>query len=237
MGRGVASIADVVEEVRDLIPGLPRPDPVEPQVRRFLFFEAVTSLLIRAARQEPLLVLIDNLNSADHPSLHLLEFLSQAVQSGRMLVLVTYRDLSLSASHPLIPTLGELARQPSYRQLRLAQLSAGEVADLVRAVTRADIHPQLAGALHERTEGNPLYVAEMAKLLRADDLRQYRDNPSGLLERLEIPDTVQLAIAQRLSRLPDSCREVLATAAAWAGQGSWRAGPNAWLKRRVKADS
>ena len=190
MGKRAMHIGEVVEEVRDLLPDLPHPDPVEPQVRRYLFFQAATGFIERASQRQPLLLIIDDLHWADTSSLHLLEFLTQSIHDGRVLLIATYRNVSMSSSHPLTPTLGELARNPSFVQMSLEPFSADDVAVYFAGATGGAIPPEIASRLHGRTEGNPLYVSEMTKLLALHELQ-----PTGLMD---VPETVQLAIGQRL---------------------------------------
>ena len=222
MGKRAIHIGDVVDEVRDMLPELPHSEPAEPQVRRFLFFEAITYFMKRASQLEPLFLIIDNLHCADTSSLHLLEFLAQNTYESPMLVLATYRNLSLSASHPIIPSLGELARNPSFEQLSLLPLSAEEVTDFIQTATSTDIPLEITHALYDRTEGNPLYIAEMAKLLGSYDLRSLGNEDVSFLDEIGIPETVQLAIGQRLSHLNESCRTVVTTAAVMGHEFSTR---------------
>ena len=124
-----------------------------------------------------------------------------------MLLIATYRNVSLGASHPLTPSLGELARNPSFEQISLPPFSADEVAVYVKATTGDAIPPETAHYLYGRTEGNPLYVSEITKLLASRGLQ-----PRELSD--SVPETVQLAIGQRMSHLAESCRHIVATGAA-----------------------
>ena len=125
----------------------------------------------RASQRRPLLIIVDDLHWADTSSLHLLEFLAQSTHSARVLLIATYRNVSMSSSHPLTPTLGELARNPSFVQMSLVPFSADEVVTYVTAATGGAIPPETALGLHGRTEGNPLYVSEMTKLLDLHELQ------------------------------------------------------------------
>src|SRR5438552_10774002 len=79
----------------------------DPRQARFRLFDSITSLLRNAAAARPLVVVLDDLQSADTPSLLLLEFLAGALDGCRLLVVGTHR-VGLSPAHPLEKTLVSL---------------------------------------------------------------------------------------------------------------------------------
>ena len=111
MGSGAAYIADVVSDVNDRLPDLkPPPQLDSPEQARFRLFDSITAFLKSAARRKPLVLVLDDLHWAGHPSLLLLEFMARELTNARMMVIGTYRDVELSRQHPLSQTLGELTR-------------------------------------------------------------------------------------------------------------------------------
>ena len=116
-----------------------------------------------AAAVADLLVILEDLQWADHASLFLLRELAAELPGSRLLVLATCRD---TAGDPWRDALGDLGRLPGLQVLRLAPLSEAAVAEILRAAgLPAD--PDLARFVHARSEGNPLYVATLARLLAA----------------------------------------------------------------------
>ena len=63
-----------------------------------------------AGRRQPLVLVLDDLQWADHPSLLLLEFVAKALGNARLMLIGTYRDVELSPQHPLSRSLGEMNR-------------------------------------------------------------------------------------------------------------------------------
>src|SRR5262249_43463261 len=122
MGAGAADIAQVVADVRQALPDLPFPPPLEPEQARFGFFDGVTAFLRRAAAAEPLVLVLDDLHWADRPSLLLLEFLAHELEGARLLVLGAYRDVELDRTHPLEATLAALRRERTYERILLRGL-------------------------------------------------------------------------------------------------------------------
>ena len=91
----------------------------DPEQARFRLFDSVTTFLHNAAASHPLVLILDNLQWADKPSLLLLEFLALELGRSRLLVVGTYRDVELSRQHPLSETLGELTRERPLQRLPL----------------------------------------------------------------------------------------------------------------------
>src|SRR5262249_4957556 len=77
LGPGAADIAQVVPEVRRLLPDLPEPPTLEPAQARFRFFDAVAAFFAQAGVAQPLVLILDDLHWADTSSLLLLEFLAR----------------------------------------------------------------------------------------------------------------------------------------------------------------
>ena len=76
LGAGAADIGQVVS-VGDRLPGLEAPPPLEPEQARFRLFDSITAFLKSAGRRQPLVLVLDDLHWADHPSLLLLEFVAK----------------------------------------------------------------------------------------------------------------------------------------------------------------
>ncbi|HEX6352654.1 ATP-binding protein [Actinophytocola sp.] len=194
-------------ELSELVPEL-RSAPAEPDSARFRLFDAVATYLFRAADTTPIVVLLDDLHAADTPSLLLLRFLAERLAGGRVLVVGTYRDIEVGPEHPLAGSLAALTRAPATRQITLGGLNRAEVAAYVQET--AGFRPADVGlaVLHGKTDGNPLFLGEVVRLLLAEG--RLGDPPEGW--RFALPQTIREAIARRLSHLSPGCRELLAVA-------------------------
>jgi predicted ATPase len=95
--------------------------------------------------------------------------------------------------------------------LRLGGLAPSEIASFVADSTGVTPSKRLVDAVHGESEGNPLFVGEVVRLLAAE---------GGLTEapgvdwRLQVPAGVHEASAERLRRLSKDCRRVLTIACA-----------------------
>lgn len=205
MGDAAPLIARIVPELAARFLALPdAPDEPDAERARFRLFDGVGAFLRNAASETPLLVVIDDVHWADHASLLLLRFLSRALRDSAVLVLGTYRDVEVDAGHPLALVLAEHGTE----RIALTGLAQSDVARLIAQTTGADVGDGLAGAVHDRTVGNPFFVKEIARLLDA----QGRLADTGAAVRWSLPEGVRDVIGRRLARVSESCVSVLSAA-------------------------
>jgi DNA-binding NarL/FixJ family response regulator len=181
---------------------------------RFRRFEAIASVWKHAAAQAPLLLVLDNLHWADASSLRLLEYLAPELARHRLLLLVTYRDMELSRQHPLSGTLGELASGPGFERLRLLGVERAHTARMMARAAGVPVSAALVDDVHRRTEGHPLFVAEMTRLLLQEGQLDTAPDARDARPRQRIPEGIKEVIGRRLNRLSESTNQVLTTAAA-----------------------
>jgi DNA-binding SARP family transcriptional activator/tetratricopeptide (TPR) repeat protein len=206
LGPGAADLAQLLPELRALFTDLPEPQGLESEGARFRLFEAVGALLGSATRANPLVIVLDDLHAADEPSLLLLQFVAREMAARRLLVVCALRDVAPTMRDPVATTLAELMREQQTTRIALAGLSDADVADYIELSTGIDAAPRLIEAVHAETEGNPLFVAEAVRLL--DDEGQIADPDA----HVRIPPGVRAVIDQRVSRLSEQCRSLLALA-------------------------
>ncbi len=143
---------------------VPRAAPgVAPDLQRTRLFEAVVSLLGFAAREAPLLLVLEDLHCADAPSLELIAYAARRLQELRVTLLLTRR------TQPAMPAVDVLEQSLRGRgllacELELEPLAGESVAALARAAA-----PPLGEAQVEhvvaRAEGNALLAVESARAL------------------------------------------------------------------------
>src|SRR5438132_22070 len=144
---------------------------------RARLFRAIGSLLIDLSQQLPVILVLDDLNWADGPWRALFRHLATTDYGGRFLLVGTYRETDVSRSHPLVGLLAALRRDPSVSRVHLEGLSPDEVDELA---VGAGVDGADAGALHERTGGNPFFVTEILQSIQ----HGHAGMPSGVRETL-----------------------------------------------------
>ena len=214
LGAGAAEIAEIVPEVKERLPDLRSPAPLgDPEQARFRFFDSIASFLKRASQTQPLLLVLDNLHWADPSSLRLLEFVAQELPGASVLLMGTYRDIDVSRGHPLFRTLGELTRQRLYQRVLLRGLSQDEVAQVIAGMGGITPPAELVAMVHQQTEGNPLFVGEVVRLLAQEGLLAAERLDALKSWDFRLPEGIREVIGRRLDRLSAGCNQVLTLAA------------------------
>ncbi len=172
---------------------------------QFAAFERIAQTVREAAREEPLVVGIDDLHWADGCSLRVLRLLAETAETERLLVLTTWRD-NPEPTGGLADVAETLARRHAVRR-ELTGLPSEDVAEVFATVARNRPNAEQAEALHERTDGNPFYVVEYARLAGE------RADLSHLLTEEQPPAGVHEVLTRRLGRLPEETVSTLRTAA------------------------
>src|SRR4051812_1238475 len=104
-GRGASDIARILPELAEVTGDLPPAPAPDAEGVRFRLFEAVGRFFANAARTRPLVVVIDDLQAADTPSLLLLRFLAPRLAAMPVVAVVTYRDTEVLSGGELATTL------------------------------------------------------------------------------------------------------------------------------------
>lgn len=206
-GPGMAELAQVVPEIQQLTGEVEPQVATDPETARFRLFEAVSRFLASFASERPVVVVLDDLQWADGASFKLLSFLAPRLRESRLLVLGTYRPAEIGSDHPLRDALAALSRHQVADRVSLEGLGVPEVAELIEATTGTPVPRSTIDAVQSRTEGNPFFVAELARLLASE-----HDLGGSQLERA-VPAGVRDVVRRRLARLPEETVAVLSLAA------------------------
>jgi tetratricopeptide (TPR) repeat protein len=217
LGTGAQDVARIVSEVRERLKIEPRPKG-DPEEERYRLLQGVTDFLGSAANVQPMMVVLEDLHSADRGTLEMLGHVARNLADKRLLLVGTYRDVEVDRTHPLSAALAELRRLPAFGRVLLRGLNADEVRRMLSSIAGQEVPWGLAEAVHRQTEGNPLFVQEVVRYLAEDKAitrgeggrwQVTRDTP---LE-MRIPDGLRDVIGKRLSGLSEGCGKVLSVAA------------------------
>jgi class 3 adenylate cyclase/predicted ATPase len=174
------------------------PLDLTPQRLRQKTLELLLVWLRATAREQPVLLVVEDLHWADPSTLELLDLLVPAAAATPILALLTAR-----LEFP--PRWTDLAHVNELAMTRLAQ---DETARMVAAVAGEKALPAaLVGQIAGRTDGVPLFVEELTRtVLESGQLRELDDRYelTGPLRSLAIPATVQDSLMARLDRLGEA---------------------------------
>jgi len=205
LGRGAPEVALLVPELVELMPGI-EPSPQLRQDERYRLFEGVTGFLLNIARAgEPgLLLALEDLHWADEATLLLLEHLGRRLPETPLLVVATCRTAEADLSQAFTAVVSSLERGRLCERLEIPPLSTEEAARLVEHLAGSPPALSVVEAVHEETGGNPFFLEEVIRHLRAEG-RDLADRDA--VANMTIPESVRQAISVRLSRLrPEGAR-------------------------------
>ncbi len=196
---GASELTGLVPGVAERLIGTPLPPDLLEDGSRVS--RAIVETLLAVSRDQPLVLLIEDLHEADSPTLELAGRLLAAPGRARLLVIFTLRDTELARTPALQRLTREARAQPSARYLVLDPLDASSVAELARTLHRDDLSEEDLRGLHARTAGNPMFAAEL--------LRSGYPFVSSLL-----PGRVQDLVSDALAHLSPEAHACLAVASA-----------------------
>jgi tetratricopeptide (TPR) repeat protein len=180
------------------------PAATDPASARFTVARAAAQLLRALAEEAPIVVVLDDLHAADHASLDLLHALSRDVTSAPLLIIGTHRDADVTLTDEVAARLAAVAREAMV--LHLPRLAPEETAELVRRAARGvEVAAPIAQAIFSATQGNPLFVDEVVRLLAARGALAHVTRA----EDVPIPLGVREAVRRRVGALDDEARAVL----------------------------
>jgi class 3 adenylate cyclase len=218
LGRYGGELTRLVPELAERVRRLPAPLRSDPETERYRLFEAVTECLAVASVEEPLLVVLDDLQWAAKPTLLLLRHLVRT-GAGRILLVGTYRDSELTHDHPLVEVVSGLRAQLGVERVSLTGIDGSAVAAFVEQAAGQTLDETglgLARAVYEETEGNPLFVREVLRHLVETGAVEQREGgwaTQRSADQLGIPEGVREAVGHRLSRLSGPTNQALRVAA------------------------
>ena len=179
------------------------------------FFREITAVF-------PLLLLLDDLQWADHGSLNLLFHIGHHCQALPLLIVAAYRPEDLIPAspeqqrHPLLPIVHELTRVSGYQPIVLNGQGGRPFIDawLDREPNKLD--EAFRQQLHHQTNGQPLFTIELLELLREQGMLVKDANGCWMatdsIAWEHLPVRTEAIIAERNGRLPPRLQTLLVVA-------------------------
>src|SRR5262249_1279386 len=163
--------------------------------------------------------ILEDLHWSDYSTLDLISYLARQRQAAQLMLIGTYRSVELIArGHPLKAVKQELLAKHQCKQLPL--YNHGEEAIGKYFSLRFPIHrfpAELAGLIHERTEGNPLFMVNAVDYLAAQRLIVEHQGYWELVQEIErvevdVPDSIKRMIEKQVDHLGAEQQRTLETA-------------------------
>jgi DNA-binding CsgD family transcriptional regulator/transcriptional regulator with XRE-family HTH domain len=208
-GPNINDLAQILPELSQRWPDV-TPGSFDGESARFRLFHAVSRLLHGYAEQQPLFIVLDDLQWADRSSLLLLEYLSGEMRHARIVLAGLYRDTEVERDDPLAATMLHVNRQPGNTHMLLGGIDADSVAGLINSLTDEAQPDEMADQLSEQTGGNPFFVSEIVRFVTTT--ASATDHRLDSVWRHGIPLGIRELIGQRLRRLSGDCQRTLSVA-------------------------
>ncbi len=167
----------------------------------------------------PLVLFIEDIHWADASTVDLLSYLLTRLGTSRLFTIITFRPSELQlAQHPFLALKLDLQTRGVARELPLAFLTENEVrALLALKFPGSAFPPEVARLIHARTEGSPLFVADVAEYLRVKEVIRESNGTWGIagslpdLER-DLPESMRSMVQRKISQLEVSDNQLLVAA-------------------------
>ena len=173
----------------------------------------------------PLVLVLEDLHWSDFSTLDLISYMARRRRAAHLMVIASYRPAELIPSgHPLKTVKQDLLAKHLCEELPLEYLDEDAVAQHLAAKFPGHRFPiELAALIHERTEGNPLFMVNTISHLIAEGLLEVRQDGWRMTAPLDtvklgVPDSIRQLIEAQIDRLDVPNQRIL-EAASVAGQG------------------
>ncbi|MCB0196298.1 MAG: AAA family ATPase [Anaerolineae bacterium] len=199
------------------LPSLERYPPLNltPQKQKQKLLETLLLILLKLTDLRPVVICIEDLHWVDPSTLEILDTLVRQASGTRVMVILTFR-----------PGFSPHWTPRSYMtHLSLSRLRHHQAEALVESVAgKKKLPAELLEQIIAKTDGVPIFVEELTKMVLEQDLLQEREDRYelvGPLPTLAIPTTLHDSLMARLDRLA-TVREVAQLGATLGREFSYR---------------
>jgi adenylate cyclase len=225
VGKAVAEKVGWTDKLEQLVRRKQeKPGAAQPSIEQSHIFEQYTAVLAALAAQQPLMLVVDDLQWIDAASVSLLFHLGRRIERSHILIVGGYRpaDVALGRGgerHPLESVVNEFSRYYGDIWVDLGQTAEPEGRQFVDAFL--DTEPNRLGeafrqALFGHTAGHPLFTIELLQdMQERGDLAQDEEGrwiEGPTLDWTALPVRVESVIEERVGRLDGELREALTVA-------------------------
>jgi predicted ATPase len=195
--------------------------PADSTLQQSSLFEQYSRVMQRLARENPLLLVLDDLQWADAGSISLLFHLGRRIEGSPILIIGAYRPAEIAGRrdgerHPLDHVINEFRRTFGDLEVRLGQVEDRHFVDAVIDAEPNLLDTTFRDTLFHQTRGHPLFTIELLRGMQEQGALT-RDSEGRWVEGRELnwnalPARVDAVIEERISHLPDESRDMLTLA-------------------------
>jgi predicted ATPase/DNA-binding winged helix-turn-helix (wHTH) protein len=164
----------------------------------------------------PVVLLLEDLHWSDYSTLDLVSYLARRRRPARLMLIGTYRPVELIVSdHPLRGVKQELLLHQLCHELPLEYLTMESVRDFLELTCpQHDFPTALINMIHQRTEGNPLFMVNVVEFLVTEKIIAKQEHGWQLqvdLSKVElgVPENIRAMVEKHIERLDPSEQRIL----------------------------
>ena len=198
----------------DTGPGAPPAAPSQERLKREL-----AAFIADVSDITPLVLFIEDIHWADASTVDLLAYVLTRLGNHRLFTIITFRPSELQlAQHPFLALKLDLQTKGIARELPLNFLTENEVRALLALRFPGSALPvELGRVVHTRTEGNPLFVADLAEYLKVKDVIRETDGKWAMVGSLpdlerELPESMRSMVQRKIGQLGEEDNQLLVAA-------------------------
>ena len=217
LGTGASELVKIVPDIAAKLGTIPASKSLGEQQDKLRFYEAVTQFFLTICKDSPLLLLFDDMQHADQPSLDLLEYFVRSSSNSRVLIVCSLpSEQEIETGSPVEQTLMKFNRQRLLETISVKSLDLEGTTRLIKDIFgEQTLSREFTELIFERTGGNPFFVEEVLRAL-VEDGTIYRTEKGWdrkPIQDLVIPRSVRTALRARLTKLDPETLSVLQWAA------------------------
>lgn len=184
-----------------------------PELEQQKLFEKIFLLFEELASQQPVILIIEDIQWADIGTLLLIHYLARRSRNSalKFMITTTYRPSELSSSPHLRNFLLDLNQERLAFMIPLEPFSRDQTRELLATMFMENISEELLDTIFNITEGNLFFIEEISKsMIEAGHLTC--DSNGWQLNKpdeMELPQSIRMALQMRISRLPETAQDVL----------------------------
>lgn len=184
---------------------IPQAPQIQPGSVPRRLFEAFYQLLLSMAEEEPVILVIEDIQWADQTTLAVLDFLVRRWDQGRLQILVSARSEEINRNETLKSFLEMLRVHEDFLEVSLGDLTATASSALIRGLSERHLLDEEVRHLQVLAGGNPFFLIE----LTLEYLAGRVDQPMASSSALTIPLSIRQVLQRRLSHLSPDADQLL----------------------------
>jgi predicted ATPase/predicted Ser/Thr protein kinase len=216
VGRAVATVAP---SWRAQVTPPADAGPAAPEATQERLKREFVAIVRELSKRRPLILFLDDIQWADPSTLDLIAYLGARCDGLHLLAVITYRPTELLLNRrAFLGVQLELQRRAVGRVIPLGMLGREEVDDYLTLAFPGHRFPsEFAGLIHERTEGNPLFVVDLLRYLSDRGAIARGANGWKLTMvvqevSVDLPESIRSMVRRKLMFIADEDRTLLSIA-------------------------